>query len=73
MLLNIASRSNNASEQQRLQQVLTVLSDLIPKETVDDALGRIKANVDWFTSLEGLVTIEFFDKYYSNAVPVGRA
>ncbi|XP_001658979.2 aminopeptidase N isoform X1 [Aedes aegypti] len=73
VLLNIASRSNNASEQQRLQQVLTVLSDLIPKETVDDALGRIKANVDWFTSLEGLVTIEFFDKYYSNAVPVGRA
>nr|XP_019533285.2 aminopeptidase N-like [Aedes albopictus] len=69
MLLNIASRSNSDTEQQRMQQVLTALEEVIPKETVDDALGRMKANVDWFNSLEGLVAVEFFDNYYSNAIP----
>lgn len=69
MLLNIASRSNSDTEQQRMQQVLTALEEVISKETVDDALGRMKANVDWFNSLEGLVAVEFFDNYYSNAIP----
>ncbi|XP_062562501.1 aminopeptidase N-like [Armigeres subalbatus] len=68
MILNIASRLNSATEQQMLKQLLPTLSSLIPTVTVDDALARMKANDDWFNSLEGLLAVEFFDKYYSNAV-----
>lgn len=68
MILNIASRSNSATEQQLVGQLIATLGDMIPMETGQAAQARMKANVDWFTSLEGLVAVEFFERYGDNAV-----
>lgn len=68
MILNIASRSNNATEQQMVRQLITSLSNMIPEDIGQAAEARMKANVDWFTSLEGLVTVEFYERYGDNAV-----
>lgn len=68
MILKIASRSNNATEQEMVKQLIITLGDMIPMETGQAAQARMRANVDWFTSLEGLVAIEFFESYGANAV-----
>ncbi|XP_058825933.1 aminopeptidase N-like [Topomyia yanbarensis] len=66
IISGIALRTNSATERQMLEQLLMTLQEVITAETAENARAVAKANADWFNSLEGLITIEFFEKYENN-------
>ncbi|XP_058455515.1 aminopeptidase N-like [Malaya genurostris] len=60
----IASRTNNQAELGRLKQLLETVGSLTPQYVQDSALATVKANFDWFDSLEGLIVTEFLEQYF---------
>ncbi|XP_019557356.3 aminopeptidase N-like [Aedes albopictus] len=62
-IANIASRTNSAEELDRLNELLKTVGTLAPAGVVNAALATVKANMDWYDSLEGLVVAEFFEQY----------
>ncbi|XP_055638087.1 aminopeptidase N-like [Toxorhynchites rutilus septentrionalis] len=63
IILNIAGHTNTVNERESLGKLLTGLKGIITEQTVEAAGLKPKANAGWFDSLEGLVTVEFFDRY----------
>ncbi|XP_053690819.1 aminopeptidase N-like [Sabethes cyaneus] len=63
MLTGIARRTNNETQRQKLEQLLTVLQTVVSEETMDAVRETVIASAAWFDSLEGLVAVEFFEKY----------
>ncbi|XP_053669023.1 aminopeptidase N-like [Anopheles marshallii] len=59
---NIASRTNNQQELDRLNQLLNSLGSMIPESVATSARATVQNNFNWFNSLEGLVALEFFAK-----------
>ncbi|XP_050068504.1 aminopeptidase N-like [Anopheles maculipalpis] len=59
---NIASRTNNQQELDRLNQLLSSLGSTVSESVADSARSTVQNNFNWFTSLEGLVAVEFFQK-----------
>lgn len=62
-IANIASRTNSVEEFDRLKKLLETVGTLAPGNVVNAALATVKANLDWYDSLEGLVVAEFFEHY----------
>ncbi|XP_055602735.1 LOW QUALITY PROTEIN: aminopeptidase N-like [Uranotaenia lowii] len=67
MVVQLGSRVNNPTERSRLEQLLEALSGVISAETANEARAFANANAEWFNTLEGLVTVEFFEQF-SNEV-----
>ncbi|XP_055541050.1 aminopeptidase N-like [Wyeomyia smithii] len=67
MLTGIARRTNNETQRQNMEKLLAVLQEVISEEMANTVRKTVVANADWFDSLEGLVAVEFFEKY-ENAV-----
>uniref|UniRef100_A0A182K6I8 Aminopeptidase N n=1 Tax=Anopheles christyi TaxID=43041 RepID=A0A182K6I8_9DIPT len=57
---NIASRTNNQQELDRLNALLTSLGSMVPESVAASARSTVQNNFSWFNSLEGLVAVEFF-------------
>ncbi|XP_058455516.1 aminopeptidase N-like [Malaya genurostris] len=66
IIVGIGSLTNNATERQRLEQLLEALQEILKPETATNARASATANADWFDSLEGLVSVEFFEQYENN-------
>uniref|UniRef100_A0A182MEM1 Aminopeptidase n=1 Tax=Anopheles culicifacies TaxID=139723 RepID=A0A182MEM1_9DIPT len=59
---NIASRTNNRSELDRLNQLLNSLGSMIPESVATNARATVQNNFNWFNTLEGLVAVEYFEQ-----------
>ncbi|XP_049277419.1 aminopeptidase N-like [Anopheles funestus] len=59
---NIASRTNNQQELDRLNQLLNSLGTMITESVATSARATVQNNFNWFNSLEGLVAVEYFEK-----------
>uniref|UniRef100_A0A182PEE9 Aminopeptidase N n=1 Tax=Anopheles epiroticus TaxID=199890 RepID=A0A182PEE9_9DIPT len=57
---NIASRTNNQQELDRLNALLTSLGSTIPETVATGARNTVVTNFNWFNTLEALVAAEFF-------------
>ncbi|XP_058060786.1 aminopeptidase N-like [Anopheles bellator] len=60
---NVASRTNNANELARLNGLLTSLGTAVTETTANNARATAESNFGWFTTYEGLVAVEFFEKF----------
>ncbi|XP_053679393.1 aminopeptidase N-like [Anopheles nili] len=58
---NIASRTNNQEELDRLNALLSSLGSAISESTANSARATVQNNFNWFNTLEGLVAVEFFE------------
>ncbi|XP_062564986.1 uncharacterized protein LOC134227480 [Armigeres subalbatus] len=63
-IANIASRTNTVQELDRLNQLLETVGTLAPEYVVSAAMATVKANLNWYDSLEGLVIAEYFEHRY---------
>ncbi|XP_001849884.2 aminopeptidase N [Culex quinquefasciatus] len=68
VITNIASHTNTVGERQWLEQLLEAVKDHVTSETVQTARQRAQDNAGWYDSLEGLVSVEFYEKYAANTV-----
>lgn len=59
---NIASRTNNQQELDRLNALLTSLGSAITVSVADSARATVQNNFNWFNTLEGVVTTEYFER-----------
>ncbi|XP_058825930.1 aminopeptidase N-like [Topomyia yanbarensis] len=62
-IAGIAARTNTQPELDRLKQLFETVGALAPQNVVDSALATVKANFDWFDSLEGLIVVEFLEDF----------
>uniref|UniRef100_A0A1Q3FGJ4 Aminopeptidase N n=2 Tax=Culex tarsalis TaxID=7177 RepID=A0A1Q3FGJ4_CULTA len=66
---NIASRTNNLEEQEKLNTLLTSLGSHITPATASAARATVQANLDWQQSHEGLLTMTFIEDYVNTVDP----
>nr|XP_040220030.2 aminopeptidase N-like [Anopheles coluzzii] len=59
---NIASRTNNQPELDRLNALLVSLGSQIPESVATSARSTVQNNFNWFNTLEGLVVVEFLEQ-----------
>lgn len=64
-IANIAARTNNAAEQQQLEDLLTKLGSRVSAATAASARATVANNFAWFNTLEGLVVGEFLEGFAS--------
>uniref|UniRef100_A0A182JF00 Aminopeptidase n=1 Tax=Anopheles atroparvus TaxID=41427 RepID=A0A182JF00_ANOAO len=60
---NIASRTNNQQELDRLNALLTSLGSNVSETVANSARATVQNNFNWFTTLEGVVVTDFFEKF----------
>ncbi|ETN58398.1 protease m1 zinc metalloprotease [Anopheles darlingi] len=60
---NIASRTNNQAELDRLNALLSSLGTAVSDTVASNARATVQNNFNWFTTYEGLVALEFFEKF----------
>ncbi|XP_055631033.1 aminopeptidase N-like [Toxorhynchites rutilus septentrionalis] len=66
---NIAARTNNQEELARLNELLTSLGNNITPETASNARATVRANMEWHSSYEGLLTTNFVGEYANSLKP----
>ncbi|KAL9696518.1 hypothetical protein quinque_016097 [Culex quinquefasciatus] len=62
-IANIAARTNNAAEQQQLEDLLGKLGSRVSASTAAAARATVASNFYWFNTLEGLIVGEFLEGF----------
>ncbi|XP_055585299.1 aminopeptidase N-like [Uranotaenia lowii] len=63
-ILNIASRTNNEEELERLEYLLETLNSQIPADIAQSARRAAAANLAWHSSRDGLTIASFLEYYH---------
>ncbi|XP_055611890.1 uncharacterized protein LOC129758416 [Uranotaenia lowii] len=62
-IANIAARTNNGAELTQFETLLARLGTRVSAATATSARNTVANNFAWFTTLEGLVSVEFFERF----------
>ncbi|XP_029713970.1 aminopeptidase N-like [Aedes albopictus] len=67
-IANIALRTNNQEEFDRLKALFETVGSLAPEDVVSSAMATVKANLDWHDSLEAFIIAEFLERYVYDTI-----
>ncbi|XP_065095358.1 aminopeptidase N-like [Ochlerotatus camptorhynchus] len=62
-IANIAMRTNTEQQFDRLKQLLKTVGSLAQNQVVNAAMATVKANLDWYDSLEAVIVAQFLENY----------